>query len=386
MAGAGEPLRSGAHFAGSRPFQGGSAPLCAAVAKASGLLVDFSRQRLQPETIALLIQLAHECDLESRITALLGGEIVNNTEKRSALHTALRRASDQPLLLNGRDVMIEVRNERERVFDFVRGVQQGRIVGQTGKRFETVVNIGIGGSDLGPVMAVEALARYRLPGIQFRFVSNVDGSQMADAIGSANPETTLVIICSKTFTTLETMSNAQLARHWILERLGSAAVPKHFAAVSVNHRAMDEFGVGAEQRFTMWDWVGGRYSMWSSIGLTVALAIGPENFNALLEGGRVLDEHFSGAPIERNLPVLLGLIGIWNRNFLEIPSHAVLPYDQRLHRFPAYLQQLEMESNGKRVTREGKPSITRPVRCCGASRDRMLSTHSFSCCIRVQPT
>ena len=322
--------------------------------EASGLLVDFSRQRVQPETIALLIQLAHECDLESRVAALLSGEIVNDTERRPALHTALRRASDRPLLVNGRDVMIEITREREKVFDFVRGVQQGRIVGQTGKRFETVVNIGIGGSDLGPVMAVEALARYRLPGIQFRFVSNVDGSQMADAMGTANPETTLVIVCSKTFTTLETMSNAQLARDWIVGRLGSGAVSKHFAAVSVNHRAMDAFGVGADQRFTMWDWVGGRYSVWSSIGLAVALAIGPENFNAFLEGGRALDEHFADAPMERNLPVLLGLIGVWNRNFLDIPSHAVLPYDERLHRFPAYLQQLEMESNGKRVTREGQ--------------------------------
>jgi len=320
----------------------------------AGLLVDFSRQRVLPETIALLIQLAHECDLGSRIAALLSGEIVNDTERRPALHTALRRASDQPLLVNGRDVMVEVRREREKVFAFVRDVQQGRILGQSGKRFETVINIGIGGSDLGPVMAVEALARYRLSGIEFRFVSNVDGSQMVDAMGLANPETTLVIVCSKTFTTLETMSNARLARHWIVERLGPAAVSRHFAAVSVNHRAMDEFGVGAEQRFTMWDWVGGRYSVWSSIGLAVALAIGPENFSAFLAGGRELDEHFSGAPLERNLPVLLGLIAVWNRNFLGIPSHALLPYEQRLHRLPAYLQQLEMESNGKRVTRDGR--------------------------------
>ena len=251
--------------------------------------------------------------------------------------------------------MLEVRKEREKVFAFVRGVQQGRIVGSSGKRFETVINIGIGGSDLGPVMAVDALARYRLPGLEFRFASNVDGCQMADAMVSANPETTLVIVCSKTFTTLETMSNARLARQWIGERLGTAALPRHFAAVSVNHRAMDEFGVGADQRFAMWDWVGGRYSVWSSIGLSAVLAIGPENFSAFLEGGRQIDEHFAASPLERNLPVLLGLLGVWNRNFLDIPSHAVLPYDQRLHRFPAYLQQLEMESNGKRVTRGGQP-------------------------------
>src|SRR5262245_1594035 len=319
------------------------------------LLFDFSRQRLQPETIALLIQLGHECELQQRIAALLAGESVNNTEKRPALHTALRRGLDRPLLVGGRDVMLEVRKEREKVFAFVRAVQQGRIVGHTGKRFETVINIGIGGSDLGPVMAVDALARYRLPGLEFRFASNVDGCQMADAMVTANPETTLIIVCSKTFTTLETMSNARLARQWISERLGTAALARHFAAVSVNHRAMDEFGVGADQRFTMWDWVGGRYSVWSSIGLSVALAIGPENFNAFLDGGRQIDEHLAAAPFERNLPVLLGLLGVWNRNFLDIPSHAVLPYDQRLHRFPAYLQQLEMESNGKRVTRGGQP-------------------------------
>jgi glucose-6-phosphate isomerase len=319
------------------------------------VLVDFSRQRVLPETVALLIQLARECDLDARIAALLSGESVNNTEKRPALHTALRRSPDDPLLVGGRDVMIEVRNEREKVFAFVRGVQQGRVVGHTGKRFETVINIGIGGSDLGPVMAVDALARYRLPGLELRFASNVDGCQMADAMVTANPETTLVIVCSKTFTTLETMSNARLARQWIGERLGRSALARHFAAVSVNHRAMDEFGVGADQRFTMWDWVGGRYSVWSSIGLSVVLAIGPENFSAFLEGGRQIDEHLANAPLERNLPVLLGLLGVWNRNFLDVPSHAVLPYDERLHRFPAYLQQLEMESNGKRVTRGGQP-------------------------------
>ena len=233
-------------------------------------------------------------------------------------------------------------------------MQQGRIVGQTGKRFETVVNIGIGGSDLGPVMAVEALARYRLPGHDARFAIQCGWQPDRRCDGTAPIlRRRSCIICSKTFTTLETMSNAQLARRWIVDRLGSAALPKHFAAVSVNQRAMDEFGVGAALRFTMWDWVGGRYSVWSSIGVALALAIGTENFQAFLDGGRMVDEHFASAPLERNLPVLLGLIGVWNRNFLDMPSHAVLPYDQRLHRFPAYLQQLEMESNGKRVTREG---------------------------------
>ncbi len=322
--------------------------------EAVDLLFDFSRQRLQPETIALLIQLARECDLETWIAALLTGERVNSTEDRPALHTALRRPADQPLFVDGRDVMRDVKAEREKLLNFVRDVHEGRITGHTGKKFEAVINIGIGGSDLGPVMAVEALARFRARGLEMHFASNVDGCQLADAIGSADPETTLIIVCSKTFTTLETMSNAQLARRWIVERLGAAALPRHFAAVSVNQQAMDEFGVGPALRFTMWDWVGGRYSVWSSIGASLALAVGTENFQAFLDGGRMMDEHFASTPLERNLPMLLGLVGVWNRNFLAIPSHAVLPYDQRLHRLPAYLQQLEMESNGKRVTRDGQ--------------------------------
>jgi len=320
----------------------------------AGLLLDYSRQRLTSETITLLLQLARDSKLEQRITALLAGEPVNNTENRPALHTALRRALDRPLIVNGRNVMQDVKAERGKLDVFVRGVHDARITGRTGRRFETIINIGIGGSDLGPVMAVEALARYRTPQLRLRFVSNVDGCQLADAIAESNPESTLVIVCSKTFTTLETMTNARRAREWIAGTLGEEALPRHFAAVSVNQRAMDQFGVGAQLRFTMWDWVGGRYSVWSSIGVALALAIGPEQFHAFLDGGRAMDEHFAATPLDRNLPVLLGLIGVWNRNFLGIPSHAVLPYDQRLHRFPAYLQQLEMESNGKRVTRDGR--------------------------------
>jgi glucose-6-phosphate isomerase len=322
--------------------------------EAAGLLLDYSRQRLTPETIALLIALAREARLADRIAALLAGEPVNNTENRPALHTALRRVLDRPLIVNGRNVMEDVKPEREKLCAFVRAVHEGRITGHTGKRFDTVINIGIGGSDLGPVMTVEALARYRRPGLRVQFVSNVDGCELADAIATSNPETTLVIVCSKTFTTLETMTNARRAREWIAGALGEAALPRHFAAVSVNQRAMDEFGVGPDLRFTMWDWVGGRYSVWSSIGVSLALAVGPDHFVQFLDGGRAMDEHFAGAPLERNLPAMLGLIGVWNRNFLGIPSHAVLPYDQRLHRFPAYLQQLEMESNGKRVTRDGR--------------------------------
>ncbi len=320
----------------------------------ASLLLDYSRQRLTAETITLLLQLARDSKLEQRIAALLAGEPVNNTENRPALHTALRRALDRPLLVNGRNVMQDVKAEREKLDGFVSGVHDARITGRTGRRFDTIINIGIGGSDLGPVMAVEALARYRTPRLRLRFVSNVDGCQLADAIAESNPESTLVIVCSKTFTTLETMTNARRAREWIAGTLGEEALPRHFAAVSVNQGALDQFGVGPQLRFTMWDWVGGRYSVWSSIGVALALAIGPEQFHAFLDGGRAMDEHFAATPFDRNLPVLLGLIGVWNRNFLGIPSHAVLPYDQRLHRFPAYLQQLEMESNGKRVTRDGR--------------------------------
>jgi glucose-6-phosphate isomerase len=319
----------------------------------AGLLLDYSRQRVTTDTIALLIQLARETQLEQRVAALLSGEPVNNTENRPALHTALRRALDRPLVVNGRNLMQDVKAERNKLDAFVHAVHDAHITGHTGQRFDTVINIGIGGSDLGPVMAVEALARYHKPNVRVRFVSNIDGCQLADAIAESNPATTLVIVCSKTFTTLETMTNARRAREWIGGALGEKALPRHFAAVSVNQRAMDEFGVGPELRFALWDWVGGRYSVWSSIGVALALAIGSDQFLQFLDGGRAVDDHFEGTPFEHNLPVLLGLLGVWNRNFLGIPSHAVLPYDQRLHRFPAYLQQLEMESNGKRVTRDG---------------------------------
>lgn len=323
-------------------------------AEGANLLLDYSRQRLTAETVSLLIQLARDSQLQQRIAALLAGEPVNNTENRPALHTALRRALDRPLIVNGRNVMPDVKAERDKLAAFVRGVHDATITGRTGRRFDTIINIGIGGSDLGPVMAVEALAQFRTQRLRLRFVSNVDGCQLADAMAESNPESTLMIVCSKTFTTIETMTNARRAREWIAGTLGEEALPRHFAAVSVNQRAMDQFGVGPQLRFTMWDWVGGRYSVWSSIGVALALAIGSDHFQEFLDGGRAMDDHFADTPLERNLPVLLGLIGVWNRNFLGIPSHAVLPYDQRLHRFPAYLQQLEMESNGKRVTRDGR--------------------------------
>jgi glucose-6-phosphate isomerase len=318
-------------------------------------LYDFTRQRVTPDTIALLVRLAKDCGLEERIRALFAGEHVNNTERRAAMHMALRNGSGRPIEVDGRDVMPEVRQELAKMREFVTGVHEGRITGTKGGRFTDVVNIGIGGSDLGIVMATEALGRYRNRAIRLHCVSNIDGVELAEVMESVNPATTLFVICSKTFTTLETLSNANAARAWLAGELGEAAVAKHFVAVSTNHKAMDAFGIAPESRFTMWDWVGGRYSLWSAVGLSIALALGMPLFELLLAGGHDMDEHFRTAPFERNLPVLMGLIGVWNGNFLGHDSLAVLPYDRRLHRFSAYLQQLEMESNGKSVTRDGRP-------------------------------
>jgi glucose-6-phosphate isomerase len=316
-------------------------------------LYDFSRQRVTPETLGLLLDLARACDLEGRITALFAGEAVNHTERRAALHMALRNRSDRPMRADGQDVMPAVRAELAKMRAFVTGVHEGRITGARSTRFTDVVNIGIGGSDLGIVMATEALARFRNRGIRLHCVSNVDGVELADTLEQVNPATTLFVVCSKTFTTLETLTNANAAREWLAHELGEQAVGRHFVAVSTNHAAMDAFGIAAESRFTMWDWVGGRYSLWSAVGLSIALALGMEPFELVLQGGYDMDEHFRTAPFDRNLPVLMGLLGVWNNDFLGLDSLAVLPYDRRLHRFPAYLQQLEMESNGKRVTRDG---------------------------------
>jgi len=318
-------------------------------------LYDYTRQRLTPNTIELLLALARDCDLEGRIAALFAGEPVNHTERRAALHMALRNRSDRPMHVDGRDVMPEVRQELAKIREFVTGVHEGRITGSKGARFTDVVNIGIGGSDLGIVMATEALGRYRNRAIRLHCVSNIDGVELAEVMDAVNPATTLFVICSKTFTTLETLSNANSAREWLVGELGEAAVSRHFVAVSTNQSAMDAFGIAPESRFTMWDWVGGRYSLWSAVGLSIALALGMNLFELILQGGHDMDEHFRTVPLERNLPVLMGLIGVWNGNFLNQDSLAVLPYDRRLHRFPAYLQQLEMESNGKSVTRDGHP-------------------------------
>lgn len=319
------------------------------------LLLDFSRQRVTGKTLELLLELAEARGLRSRIAAMFSGEKINETEDRAVLHTALRNRSDRPVVLDGQDVMAEVRASLEKMRNFVEGVHGGRIHGATGKSFTDVVNIGIGGSDLGIVMATEALANVRNRNIRLHCVSNIDGVQLADTLQKADPARTLFVICSKTFSTLETLTNAKLARQWIVDHMGEGAPARHFAAVSTNSKAMDAFLIPPQNRFTMWDWVGGRYSIWSAVGLSVALALGMDQFELMLEGGHEMDEHFRTAPFDKNLPVLMGLLGVWNRNFLDMDSLAVLPYDQRLHRFPAYLQQLEMESNGKRVTLDGQP-------------------------------
>lgn len=325
------------------------------IVEGAGLVLDFSRQRASAEVLGLLAQLADEVGLRERIAAMYRGDIINVTEQRQVLHTALRRENAPHAA--------EVRAERERMLAFAEAVRDGSIRGSSGDAFELVVNIGIGGSDLGPAMAVEALRHHSKGAPRIAFVSNIDGCRLADTLATADPRRTLFIVCSKTFTTLETRTNADTARRWVIERLGEAAVPGHFAAVSVNAEAMDAFGIHPEYRFAMWDWVGGRYSIWSSIGVSLAIAIGSAGFRQFLAGGARMDEHFANAPWALNLPALMGLLGVWNIEFLRLPTLAVLPYDDRLARFPAYLQQLDMESNGKRVRADGSPvfSETAPV-------------------------
>jgi glucose-6-phosphate isomerase len=319
------------------------------------LLMDFSRQRVTSETLKLLVDLAQARGLRERIDAMFSGQKINTTENRAVLHTALRNKSGNPVMIDGQDVMPEVKASLEKMRTFVEGVHNGRVLGATGKTFTDVVNIGIGGSDLGIVMATEALAKFRNRNIRLHCVSNIDGVQLGDTLEKVDPARTLFVVCSKTFSTLETLTNAKLARQWVVDHLGEGAPARHFAAVSTNAKAMDAFLIPPQNRFTMWDWVGGRYSVWSAVGLSVALALGMDQFELMLEGGFEMDQHFRTTSFERNLPVLMGLLGVWNRNFLGMDSLAVLPYDQRLHRFPAYLQQLEMESNGKRVTLTGEP-------------------------------
>ena len=312
-------------------------------------LLDISRQRITAQTLPLLFALARAADLPARTAAMFRGDPINSTEQRAVLHTALRSDFAGPAAIQA-----EVRDSRKALSDFAAAVRSGRKVGTTGKRFKHVVNIGIGGSDLGPLLVCDALRAEWNGGLTPHFVSNVDRTQLEDLTRSIDPAETLVIVCSKTFITQETQANANAARAWIVGALGEKSPANHFVAVSTNAAAMDAFGIAPAHRFTMWDWVGGRYSVWSAIGLIAELTVGSERFEEFLKGASEMDRHFTEAPYEKNLPVLMGLLGVWNRTFLNLPTLAVLPYDQRLARLPAYLQQLEMESNGKTVSLKGE--------------------------------
>ena len=325
-------------------------------AEAVGVFVDYSKNRITDETLKLLLQLAEESGLRERIDAMFRGEKINVSEKRAVLHVALRAPKDEVIKVDGKDVVPGVHAVLDKMAAFCDRVRSGEWKGHTGKPIRNVINIGIGGSDLGPVMAYEALRHYSQRDITFRFVSNVDGTDFAEAVYGLDPAETLFIVSSKTFTTLETMTNAHTARAWALAGLGGeeTSIAKHFVAVSTNAAEVAKFGIDTANMFEFWDWVGGRYSMDSAIGLSTMLAIGPENFRSMLDGFHQMDEHFRTAPFDQNLPVLLGLLGIWYNDFFGAQTVAVLPYEQYLKRFPAYLQQLTMESNGKHVTLHGK--------------------------------
>ncbi|WKZ18115.1 MAG: glucose-6-phosphate isomerase [Candidatus Jettenia sp. CY-1] len=324
-------------------------------AEAAGIYLDYSKNRITDETLKLLVQLAEESDLRERIDAMFHGEKINITENRAVLHVALRAPRGSSILVDGKNVVTQVHAVLDKMADFSNRVRQGIWKGHTGKSIRNIINIGIGGSDLGPVMAYEALRHYSDRRMTFRFVSNVDGTDFAEAVQDLNPEQTLFIISSKTFTTLETMTNAHTARAWLLKGLGGdeKSVAKHFVAVSTNETEVAKFGINTVNMFGFWDWIGGRYSMDSAIGLSTIIAIGPENFSAMLNGFHQMDEHFRITPLDRNLPVLMALLTIWYTGFFNVHTIAVLPYEQYLKRFPAYLQQLTMESNGKYITLDG---------------------------------
>jgi glucose-6-phosphate isomerase len=322
--------------------------------RCGNLLLDYSKHLVDADTMRLLVDLARQSELPLWIARMFRGERINTTENRAALHTALRASG--PVIFEDKDVHAEVERTLDRMRQFCDGVRSGRLTGFSGHPYTDVVNIGIGGSDLGPALVAEALAPYATPRFKTHFVSNVDGADLAGVLAALNPETTLFIVASKTFTTLETLANAGTAREWLIAKSGDGkAAARHFAAVTANVAAAREFGVDPAWTFEFWDWVGGRYSVWSAVGLAPALAIGMDHFDALRAGAREMDEHFASAPLERNLPVVLGLLGIWYSNFFGTATHAVLPYDQSLRLLADYLQQLEMESNGKRVTHEGVP-------------------------------
>ena len=317
------------------------------------ILVDFSKNNINQTTLSYLRQLAQECSLDSAKEAMFTGEKINRTENRAVLHTALRNRANTPVLVDGKDVMPEVNAVLAKMKDFCQRIISGEWKGYTGKAITDVVNIGIGGSDLGPYMVTEALRPYKNH-LNMHFVSNVDGTHIAETLKKVNPETTLFLVASKTFTTQETMTNAQSARNWLLKAAkDESAVAKHFAALSTNTKDVEKFGIDTNNMFEFWDWVGGRYSLWSAIGLSIALSIGFENFEELLNGAHEMDKHFRSTPIEKNIPTTLALVGLWNTNFLGAQTEAILPYDQYLHRFAAYFQQGNMESNGKYVDRDG---------------------------------
>jgi len=330
-----------------------------------GVYLDYSKNRITQETVRLLLELAEQSGLPERRQAMFRGDRINVSENRAVMHTALRAPREATGLIDGTNVISAVHAVLDRMYAFAQSVRSGARKGHTGRSIYNIVNIGIGGSDLGPVMAYEALKFYSDNNLRFRFVSNVDGTDFAEAVQDLDPAETLFIVCSKTFTTVETMTNAKSARQWLLDSVGgdSAAVHHHFVAVSTNAIEVTRFGIGAENVFGFWDWVGGRYSMASAIGLSTIIAIGPQRFREMLEGFHEMDEHFRSAPLEENLPVLLGLLSVWYNNFFDAHTVAVLPYEQYLHRFPAYLQQLAMESNGKSVTADGEPveAATGPI-------------------------
>lgn len=328
------------------------------------LVIDYSRHRVTRETMGLLLDLAKACEIETWREKMFTGAHINNSEDRPVLHTALRRPRGDDVHVGGENIMPFIHDVFDRMKMFTQAVHSGSWTGHTGKKIDTVINIGIGGSDLGPRMAVEALKPYHVPGIKVHFVANVDGSDLFNILKGADAETTLFLVASKTFTTQETMKNAHSARQWLVEKLGGeSGIHRHFVAMSTNEDAVRDFGISPENMFPFGEWVGGRYSLWSAIGLSIALAIGFDHFRALLDGGHAMDRHFREAPLDSNTPVLLALLGVWYRNFCGMDCHAILPYDQNLARFPAYLQQTDMESNGKRVTRNGTeiPYETGPI-------------------------
>lgn len=323
--------------------------------KLDDFLLDYSKQRITSKTLELLLQLARETDVENWRERMFTGEKINFTENRAVLHTALRNRSNTPVLVDGKDVMPEVNRVLKKMREFTEQVRAGKWQGYSGKRINTVVNIGIGGSDLGPVMVCNALKAFASADLDVHFVSNIDGTHLAQTLQVCDPETTLFIVASKTFTTQETMTNARSARTWFLQHANDRQhIAKHFVALSTNAMAVEEFGIDPVNMFEFWDWVGGRYSLWSAIGLSIALYIGMDNFEQLLAGAHEMDHHFRTAPLEKNMPVIMAMLGIWYNNFFNCETHAILPYDQGLSRFPAYLQQGDMESNGKFVNRKGE--------------------------------